>query len=205
MSVFFVLFKSKEQRAQEVKYALRTAKMNFSRWDSTLEKRKENFYKLAKQARATGSEANYSMSLKGIHLANLAQTRARNIVIQIELYSTMCEIGHMSTGFVSLLGKAGKNIQKAIANQDYMGSHQSFESSIRSLSKSFDSLELFLNNAMDSMNTGVDEIDSVTDEEITRMIDAEISGKLSEGQKDDMEFIKKLAGEWSEKSGGDRV
>lgn len=196
------LFKSKEQRAQELKYALRSANLSFNRWDNALEKRKEKFYKLAKQARSTGIEANYNLTLKGIHLTNIAQNRARNIVIQIELYSTMCEIGSMSTSFVSLLGKTGKEIQKVIANQDFMGSLQSFETSIRSLGKSFDSLEHFLNLAMDSMNEGMDEIDAVSDEEITRLIDAEIAGRLPEGKNDDMEFIKKLAGEWTDKKSG---
>ena len=205
MSLLTNLFKSKEQRAQELKYALRSANLSFTRWDKALEKRKEKFYALAKQARASGSESNYNITLKGIHLTNIAQNRARNIVIQIELYSTMCEIGSMSTSFVSLLGKAGKEIQKVIANQDFMGSHQSFESSIRSLGKSFDNLEHFLNLAMDSMSDGIDQIDSVTDEEITRLIDAEISGKLPEGQNDDMEFIKKLAGEWTDKKSGGSV
>lgn len=196
------LFKSKEERAMELKYALRSANLSFTRWENALEKRKEHFFELAKKARAASNEANYKHVLKGIHLVNIAQNRARSIVIQMEIYSTMCEIGHMSSSFVSLLGKTGKDIQRVIGSQDFLGNYASFEKSIDSMGSSFENLEVFLNKAMNSMEDGIDAIDSISDEEITRMIDAEISPKVSEAENDDIEYIKNLAKEWSGKSSG---
>lgn len=202
MGFFRNLFKSKEERAQELKYALRSANLSFTRWDNALEKRRQHFIELAKKARESGSDANYKLTVKGIHLVNIAQNRARSIVIQMEVYSTMCEIGHMSNSFVSLLGKAGKDIQRVIGSQDFLGNFSSFEKSIHSMGSSFENLEVFLSKAMNSMEDGIDAIDTVSDEEITRMIDAELGAKEIAGADEDLEYIKNLAKEWSGKSSG---
>lgn len=194
-------FMSKEERAAEVRYALRSSTLSLTRFEKALEKRRERFIELGKKARTAGSNDNYKQVVKGIHLVNIAQNRARRMIIQLEIYSTMCDISSMSTSFVTLLGKVSRNIQRVISSPDFLGNITSFEKSIGSMGSSFENLELFLSKSMDAMEDGIDTIDSVSDEEITRMIDAEIAGKLPESSLDDIEFIKNFAKKYSGEGG----
>jgi len=200
-SFFTNLFKSPEQRAQEMRQAVRQAVFSLKKWESTLEKKKDAIFALAVEARRMGENAQCQLAVKGLQMIMASQSRARGMRLHIEIVSTMNEIQHMSRGFTKLLSDLGTDISKTIGSTDFIRSQASLEKGIQNVDSTIEKLEFFMENAQEAIGGMADVQSPITDEAITRLIDAQISGGLPNPAGDEIEKRLKALGGFDGKGG----
>lgn len=171
------LFMSKEQKRMHAKLAMRHSIRDLDRWDKSLEKKKAEMIRLGREANKQGIKDQYLLAFNGLKMVMNQQLRARKMQLQLKLVESMRDLSLISTDFLNMMGKIGKEVEKVSGGADFIKNQTAFESGMLSLEQMMDQMDGFMTDG-DSILGDSDKNDAVTDDEIARLFD--IPSELSD-------------------------
>ena len=163
------LFKSKEQKALEAKLAVRRGIQDLKKCDRSLEKKKEDMIQHAQAAKRQGIDQQFQVAKSGLKMIMAHQKRAQAMILQLQMTESLRDLTSMGAGFVSLLGRVGKEVTKISAAANFAKNQLAFEQGMMAAETAMGQLEDFLEDA--GMSFGELTEDDM-DAEVERMIDA---------------------------------
>jgi len=172
-------FKSKEQKAAEAKLAVRRGIQDLKKCDRSLGKKKEEMLRHAQMAKQQGISQQYQVAVNGLKMIMAHQKRAQAMILQLQLTESLRDLTSMGTGFVSLLGRVGKEVSQIAASANFAKNQLAFEQGMMAAETAMGQLEDFLEDA--GMSFGELTEDDM-DAEIERMVDA--SGAMQQDEMD---------------------
>ena len=164
------MFMSKEKKRMHAKLAMRRSIRDLDRWDRNLEKKKAEMIKLGREANRQGIKDQYVLAFNGLKMVMNQQLRARKMQLQLKLVESMRDLSHISSDFLGMMGKIGKEVEKVAGGANFLENQAAFESGMFSLEQMMDQMDGFMSEA-DSTLSDQDRQDTVTDDEIARLFD----------------------------------
>lgn len=164
------IFMSKEKKAMKAKMALRRSVSDLKRWERGLEKKKADMIKLGQEAKRQGIKDQYALAVSGLKAIMAQLQRAKKMQLQLNLVETMRDLSNMSSGFVDIMGKVGKEIENITGSTDFMKNQMKFEQGMMSIDGMMGQLESFMDDSGDTLLSGVQD-NNISDVDIEAMLD----------------------------------
>lgn len=162
------IFMSKEKKAMKAKMALRRSVSDLKRWERGLEKKKADMIKLGQEAKRQGIKDQYALAVSGLKAIMAQLQRAKKMQLQLNLVETMRDLSNMSSGFVDIMGKVGKEIESITGSTDFMKNQMKFEQGMMSIDGMMGQLESFMDDSGDTLLSGVQD-NNISDVDIEAM------------------------------------
>jgi hypothetical protein len=184
------LFISKEKKAMKARMAMRRGIADLKRWERSLEKKRADMIRLGQEAKRQGIRDQYALALSGLKMIMAQIQRAKKMQLQLNLVETMRDLSTISSGFVGMMGKVGKEIEKVTGNVDFMKNQMKFEQGMMSIDDMMGQLESFMDDADPMLSVSQEQ--QISDSDIEKMFDATASaeGAATPGAKELLEQIK---------------
>lgn len=184
------LFISKEKKAMKARMAMRRGIADLKRWERSLEKKRADMIRLGQEAKRQGIRDQYALALSGLKMIMAQIQRAKKMQLQLNLVETMRDLSTISSGFVGMMGKVGKEIEKVTGNVDFMKNQMKFEQGMMSIDDMMGQLESFMDDADPMLSVSQEQ--QISDSDIEKMFDATASaeGAATPDAKELLEQIK---------------
>jgi hypothetical protein len=174
----------------KARMAMRRGIADLKRWERSLEKKRADMIRLGQEAKRQGIRDQYALALSGLKMIMAQIQRAKKMQLQLNLVETMRDLSTISSGFVGMMGKVGKEIEKVTGNVDFMKNQMKFEQGMMSIDDMMGQLESFMDDADPMLSVSQEQ--QISDSDIEKMFDATASaeGAATPGAKELLEQIK---------------
>ena len=163
-------FMSSEQKRIQNRLEMRRSVRDLERWDRSLEKKKSEMIKLGQEANRQGIKEQYALAFNGLKMIMNQQLRARRMQLQLKLLDSLRDLSQMSSGFMGMMGKVSKEINKVTSGTNFLKNQAAFESGMISIEQMMGQMDSF----MEDMDMNMEDQagpKTVSDEEIARLFD----------------------------------
>ena len=163
-------FMSSEQKRIQNRLEMRRSVRDLERWDRSLEKKKSEMIKLGQEANRQGIKEQYALAFNGLKMIMNQQLRARRMQLQLKLLDSLRDLSQMSSGFMGMMGKVSKEINKVTSGTNFLKNQAACESGMISIEQMMGQMDSF----MEDMDMNMEDQagpKTVTDEEIARLFD----------------------------------
>ena len=181
--------KSKQEKAIEARIAVKQGIRDLEKVNKKLEKKQDELLAFAREAREKGVKQQYAVAVSGLKMIIGYRKRSEAMVLQAKMAESMRDLTTISSQFVNLMGRMGKEVSKVAQSTNFAKNQMEFEKGMTAAEMAMEQLEGFMEDAgMGFADTPMS--DDELDQEIESLISADVSG-----QADDMEdeLAKKLA------------
>ncbi len=164
------VFMSKEQKRLHNKMEMRRTIRELDRWDRSLEKKKNELIKLGQEANRQGIRDQYAVAFSGLKMVMNQQLRARKMQLQLKLVESLRDLSLISSDFMGMMGKVGKEINKVADGTNFMKNQVAFETGMVSIEGMMEQMDGFMED-MDLNMESQASSETMNDDEIARLFD----------------------------------
>ena len=178
------LFKSKEERQIERSIAVRKTLGMFANQIKKLKKQENGYIASAKEAYRAGASSQMALAKKALKATMVQRKRLDHQMLTLKIASQMKDQAEMHGKFAEALGAVSKTIGDLFSSVDMTSTQKEFEVAMAKAQNMEERVDLFLETSNESMfGEPADTGELVSDEEINKLIDIEVSE--SEGAVDE--------------------
>ena len=186
------LFKSKDERRVEREMKIRQGMRSIEKSIRQQEKFSEDFIKNAQHARKIGDEGQYQFIRGALKKTAAVKKMLERQMLAIKNAMLISQQAQASAQFAESMDVMAKQISAIFGDMDLTRTQAQWERAVTQAGSMEERMELFLDSMEDATRTGsvaTTREDLVSDDEIDRMINAEVlaSEKAELGKLDDLE------------------
>lgn len=164
------LFKTKKQKEIEQKIMIKKTISSIERYIDSLEKHKTKYLNIAKEAKLNGSQREYNIALSGFKTIYSQQTKAKEMLLNLELTSQMKEMTQITSSFLTAMNNISHEMTKLSKNMDFGKTHNEFEKSIENVSLTSENIDMLIEQSSQIYTEFSNEHSEIIDEEIEKFI-----------------------------------
>ena len=164
------LFKTKKQKEIEQKIMIKKTISSIERYIDSLEKHKTKYLNIAKEAKLNGSQREYNIALSGFKTIYSQQTKAKEMLLNLELTSQVKEMTQITSSFLTAMNNISHEMTKLSKNMDFGKTHNEFEKSIENVSLTSENIDMLIEQSSQIYTEFSNEHSEITDEEIEKFI-----------------------------------
>ncbi len=118
-----------------------------------LEKQKEAYIEMGKQAKQRGLTAQYNLALSGLRMTIAQQRRVYEMKLNFEITSQMKDMTKMTSDFLAGMGSLSKDMMKLTKETDFKKVQQQFEEAMMGVAVQAEQMEEFMEETESSFST----------------------------------------------------
>lgn len=176
------IFKSKQEKEIEKKMLIKKTVNTMNKHIAKLQEQKKVYIEAAKKAKARGLSTQENLAISGLKMTMAQEKKAHEMLLNFEIVTQMKDMTTMVAEFLRGLSVMSKEMTKLTDNKEFMKVQQQFEAAMSGVEMQQEQMDLFLDMNESTFATQNADPDSVSDEEITALIDDEV---ISEASSDD--------------------
>lgn len=176
------IFKSKQEKEIEKKMLIKKTVNTMNKHIAKLQEQKKVYIEAAKKAKSRGLSTQENLAISGLKMTMAQEKKAHEMLLNFEIVTQMKDMTTMVSEFLRGLSVMSKEMTKLTDNKEFMKVQQQFEAAMSGVEMQQEQMDLFLDMNESTFATQNADPDSVSDEEITALIDDEV---ISEASSDD--------------------
>lgn len=145
---------------------------------SKLDSQKENYIKMATEAKKSNSDHQLKMAINGLKIALSYQQKAKEMLLNFEITMQLRDLSLISSEFLSGMATVSKEMSKIISRQDYTRVGNSFEKAMEKVENQNLENEAFLEKTGTSFESLAPEPDKISNDEIDDLINNRASDDI---------------------------
>jgi hypothetical protein len=169
------LFKSKAQKEYEKKIVIRKTLTNIQKQINSLEQQKKVYINAAKKAKQLGLKPQYDLAVTGLRMTMAQQKRAQEMQLNYEIFSQMKDMTAMTSDFLQGLSVLSKEMTKLTDQKEFAKVQQQFQKAMQGAQMQTEQMETYLDMSQSEFNSSVTDPNSITDDEIGKLLDEQSS------------------------------
>jgi len=170
------MFKSKQEKEISKRMLAKKTIAQMNRHIAKLEEQKKLYIEAAKRATRQGLKAQYDLALSGLKMTMAQQKKAQEMLLNFEITSQMKDMSMMTTEFLKGMGMLSKEMARLTDEKQFVKVQKEFEKAMAGSEQQTMNMELFLEQNQSTFASASGSPDSVSDEELERLI-AEQAGQ----------------------------
>ncbi|MDR0855839.1 MAG: hypothetical protein LBM78_00345 [Clostridiales bacterium] len=182
------LFKSKQQKELEKKMLIKKTVTQMQKHIAKLEAQKRVFIDAAKRAKSQNLQMQINLAITGLKMTLAQQKRAQEMLLNFEITSQMKDMTMMTSEFLGGMSVLSREMVKLTDDKQFAKVQLEFEKAMAGAELQTERMEGYLDSSADTFASASGPIDAVTDEEINRLLDNDMSTDMTSSDQIDKEL-----------------
>jgi len=178
------LFKTKQEKEIEEKMQVKKTLNQMQKHIDKLEQQKKIYIEAAKKAKKLGLNAQFNLAVTGLRMTMSQQKKAQEMQLNFEIVSQMKDMSSMTHEFLNGLSTISKTMIKLTDSKEFAKVQAQFEAAMNGVEMQQESMDVFLDTSATRYSDMSGDSSTVTDDEISSLIDEELG--QDENEADDL-------------------